>query len=94
MLYNEMDMFREALNYEKRNYTVLSHILGEKDFRTNESNIWLKQFTIKAVKVLLAFQRKHNKNRNNRGREKEEEKKAKKKKRKKTNKKEVTLYNM
>jgi len=53
MLYNEMDMFREALNYEKRNYNVLSRLLGEKDFRTNESNIWLKQFTIKAVKVLL-----------------------------------------
>ncbi len=49
--YSLQDNFKEALNWEKRNYTILSKLVGEKDFRTNEANIWLKQFTRKAVQV-------------------------------------------
>lgn len=51
LAHSTLDNFKEALNWEKKNYTILSNLLGEKDFRTSESNIWLKQFTRKAVQV-------------------------------------------
>jgi protein TIF31 len=51
LAYSTLDNFKEALNWEKKNYHILSNLLGDKDFRTSESNIWLKQFTRKAVQV-------------------------------------------
>ncbi|ELR12870.1 tetratricopeptide repeat domain containing protein [Acanthamoeba castellanii str. Neff] len=53
LAHSTLDNFKEALNWEKKNYTILSNLLGEKDFRTSESNIWLKQFTRKAVQMQI-----------------------------------------
>jgi len=49
--YNLLEIYKEALDYEKRNYTMLLRVLGndEKDPRIEESNLLLKEFTAKAV---------------------------------------------
>eukprot|EP01124_Arcella_intermedia_P022350 TRINITY_DN3309_c0_g1_i1.p1 TRINITY_DN3309_c0_g1~~TRINITY_DN3309_c0_g1_i1.p1 ORF type:complete len:1374 (+),score=383.46 TRINITY_DN3309_c0_g1_i1:244-4122(+) len=41
--------FKEALSFETRNFDVCKKLLGEKDSRTMESNIWMGQFTKNAV---------------------------------------------
>jgi protein TIF31 len=48
-----MEQFKEALAYEKRNYNILHNTVGDSDMRTVESNIWLKQFTAKAVQMQI-----------------------------------------
>jgi len=48
--YSSIENFKEALNYEKQNYNILKELFGEGDIRTVESNIYLKQFTVNAVK--------------------------------------------
>eukprot|EP01114_Cavostelium_apophysatum_P000309 TRINITY_DN1028_c0_g1_i1.p1 TRINITY_DN1028_c0_g1~~TRINITY_DN1028_c0_g1_i1.p1 ORF type:complete len:1242 (+),score=350.36 TRINITY_DN1028_c0_g1_i1:187-3726(+) len=49
MAHSNLGQFKEALAFEKKNYGILSSKLGESDMKTVESNIWLKQFTAKAV---------------------------------------------
>jgi tetratricopeptide (TPR) repeat protein len=48
--YSIVENFKEALNYERQNYNILKELYGETDIRTMESNIYLKQFTMNAVK--------------------------------------------
>jgi len=57
LVYHLMEQYREALSYEKRNYTILEKMVGKNDFRTVESNIWLKQFTSKAVQVEIEMKK-------------------------------------
>jgi hypothetical protein len=45
--------YREAIKFEKRHCAVLTKLFGEQDSRTAESNIWLKQFTAKAVQAQM-----------------------------------------
>jgi protein TIF31 len=47
--YSYVENFREALAWETKNYKILKELVGEKHNKTMESNIWLKQFTTKAV---------------------------------------------
>jgi protein TIF31 len=47
--YSYVENFREALAWETKNYKILKDLVGEKHNKTMESNIWLKQFTSKAV---------------------------------------------
>ncbi|KAL6062933.1 Clustered mitochondria protein [Balamuthia mandrillaris] len=51
--YSALDRFKEALHYEKKNYQILKQLVGENDLRTAESNIWLKQYTRKAVSMQI-----------------------------------------
>jgi len=37
----------------RKNYSILQERVGENDLRTIESNIWLKQFTSKAVQMQI-----------------------------------------
>jgi len=56
LAYSQLGQFKEALSYEKKNYMVLQAKFGVNDFRTVESNIWLKQFTTKAVQAQMEFE--------------------------------------
>jgi len=47
--YGALDRYRDAMKYQRQNYLMLSKYLGNDDPRTQESNIWLKQWTAKAV---------------------------------------------
>jgi len=51
--FSQMEQFKEALIYEKKNYNILVQRMGENDFRVLESNIYLKQFTQKAVAMQI-----------------------------------------
>jgi protein TIF31 len=55
--YSMLDDFKNALLFEKRNYAILKANFGENDPHTQESNIWLKQFTAKAVQMLIEAKR-------------------------------------
>jgi hypothetical protein len=48
-----MNQFKEALSYEKKNYAILHAKVGDNDLRAIESNIYLKQFTAKAVQAQI-----------------------------------------
>jgi len=48
-----LDDFKKALSYERRNYSILSKVVPETDVRIVECNIWLKQFTAKAVQMQM-----------------------------------------
>ena len=52
--YSILAKFKEALDYEKKNYNILlKSIRDEKDPRIVESNMLLKQYTAKAVEQKL-----------------------------------------
>jgi len=53
IVYNSLDNFRKALKYEKMNYNILHNTVGDTHPQTHESNIWLKQFTARAVQTEL-----------------------------------------
>jgi hypothetical protein len=50
---SELKNYKEALAYEKKNYAILQERVGDNDLKTIESNIWLKQFTAKAVQIQI-----------------------------------------
>lgn len=52
-----VDDFKSALQCERRNYMILSSFLGDAHPRTKESNIWLKQYTGKAVQMQIDIKR-------------------------------------
>lgn len=47
--HSQLGEFKEALAFEKKNYTILHAKVGDNDPRTLQSNVWLNQFTKKAV---------------------------------------------
>jgi tetratricopeptide (TPR) repeat protein len=49
--YSQLGQYKEALAFEKKNYSILHAKVGDTDIRAIESNICLKQFTQKAVQV-------------------------------------------
>eukprot|EP01112_Ceratiomyxa_fruticulosa_P021253 TRINITY_DN7410_c0_g1_i1.p1 TRINITY_DN7410_c0_g1~~TRINITY_DN7410_c0_g1_i1.p1 ORF type:complete len:1364 (+),score=366.09 TRINITY_DN7410_c0_g1_i1:107-4198(+) len=49
--------YKVALQYQKRNYSILSTTLGEHDARTKESSFWLSQLTTKAVQKQMQLKR-------------------------------------
>jgi protein TIF31 len=53
MCLSMLDDSKEAIAYEKRNYAILKRLYGEADTRTIESNTWLKQITMQAVRVSM-----------------------------------------
>jgi len=55
--YSQLDQFKEALSFEKKNYTILHAKVGDSDIRAIESNIWLRQFTQKAVAMQMETQK-------------------------------------
>jgi len=55
--YSQLEQYKEALNYEKKNYTILHATVGDSDIRAIESNIWLRQFTQKAVALQMETQK-------------------------------------
>jgi len=55
--HSQLDQFKEALAYEKKNYSILHAKVGDSDIRAIESNIWLRQFTQKAVAMQMETQK-------------------------------------
>eukprot|EP01095_Lingulamoeba_sp_RSL-Kostka_P002398 TRINITY_DN1324_c0_g1_i1.p1 TRINITY_DN1324_c0_g1~~TRINITY_DN1324_c0_g1_i1.p1 ORF type:complete len:1254 (+),score=435.05 TRINITY_DN1324_c0_g1_i1:33-3794(+) len=47
--YSYVNDFRKALEYERKRYAIISQLFHPSDSRIADSNIWLKQFTAKAV---------------------------------------------
>jgi len=59
MNYSVLDKYKEALEYEKRNYNNLVKAVGStQDPRVEESNLLLKQYTAKAVERQLSLSHK------------------------------------
>ncbi len=57
--YSVLDKYKEALEYEKRNYNNLVKSIGSnQDPRVEESNLLLKQYTAKAVEQQMSSREK------------------------------------
>lgn len=54
LAYANLEQFKDALNYEKKNYNILKQLsMPDLDLRVMESNLYLKQFTSKAVQMQI-----------------------------------------
>lgn len=53
LAYSNIGQYKDALAFEKKNYAILQSKVGDKDFRVVESNIWLRNFTQKAVQMQI-----------------------------------------
>jgi len=60
LAYSQMNKFKEALQYERKNYDLLKDIVGPNDFRTIQSTIWVKQFTSKLVSMRIEAKQAQN----------------------------------
>lgn len=57
--YSQLEQYKDALNFEKKCYAILHTKVGDTDMRAIESNIWLKQFTQKAVQAEVENKKAH-----------------------------------
>lgn len=55
--FSQLEQYKDALNYEKKNFAILHATVGDSDIRAIESNIWLRQFTQKAVAMQIETQK-------------------------------------
>jgi len=59
LAHSQLEQYKDALNYEKKCFAILHVKVGDADMRAIESNIWLKQFTQKAVQAEVEIKKAH-----------------------------------